>query len=346
MLSSILLTALTACTSALAAAILSPNHNLTPRAALPTNFEWSSSAPLISPPSGSPFAAYKDPSIVYYNGAYHVFVSTASSTGYKLAHLTFTDFSTASTATVTDLSTTAIGPGYRAAPQIFFFEPDNLWYLVFQNGNAAYSTNPDISDPTGWSAPKNFFSSVPSIITENIGNGFWLDMWVICDETNCYMFSSDDNGHLYRSETTVANFPAGFTNTVIALSDANKNALFEASNVYALGDGTYLLLVEAIGSQGRYFRSWTSSSLSGTWTPLADSESNPFAGAANVAFEGAAWTRSISHGEMVRVGYDQTLTIDPCNLRYLYQGIDTAATGDYDLLPWKLGLITQTDSAC
>ncbi|KAK5954410.1 hypothetical protein OHC33_004132 [Knufia fluminis] len=314
MLSSILLTALTACTSALAAAIPSPNHNLTPRAALPTNFEWSSSAPLISPPSGSPFAAYKDPSIVYYN--------------------------------VTDLSTTAIGPGYRAAPQIFFFEPDNLWYLVFQNGNAAYSTNPDISDPTGWSAPKNFFSSVPSIITENIGNGFWLDMWVICDETNCYMFSSDDNGHLYRSETTVANFPAGFTNTVIALSDANKNALFEASNVYALGDGTYLLLVEAIGSQGRYFRSWTSSSLSGTWTPLADSESNPFAGAANVAFEGAAWTRSISHGEMVRVGYDQTLTIDPCNLRYLYQGIDTAATGDYDLLPWKLGLITQTDSAC
>jgi endo-1,4-beta-xylanase len=56
-------------------------------------------------------------------------------------------------------------------------------------------------------------------------------MWVICDSANCYLFSSDDNGHLYRSQTTVGQFPNGFTNTVIAAQDS-KYALFEASNVY------------------------------------------------------------------------------------------------------------------
>ena len=121
--------------------------------------------------------------------------------------------------------------------------------------------------------------SMPDIIKQNIGNGYWVDMWVICDSANCYLFSSDDNGHLYRSQTTVGQFPNGFTNTVIAAQDSNKYALFEASNVYKVqGSNQYLLLVEAIGSDGRrYFRSWTSSSLAGSWTQLAASESNPFA---------------------------------------------------------------------
>lgn len=316
-------------------------------ASLPSSFEWSSSDVLIAPKSdGRNIAGIKDPSIVYYNGKYHVFASTAQESGYNLVYLSFTDFDEANSATFYYLDQTPIGTGYRAAPQVFYFESQSLWYLIFQNGNAAYSTNSDITNPAGWSAPKNFFTGTPSIITQNIGSGYWVDMWVICDSSNCYLFSSDDNGHLYRSQTSLSNFPNGMGSTVIALSDS-KNALFEASNVYSVGNGEYLLIVEAIGSDGkRYFRSWTSTSISGSWTGLANTESNPFARSNNVVFSGTPWTQSISHGEMVRTEVNQTMTISPCKLRYLYQGVSPSATGDYNSLPWRLGLLTQTNSPC
>ncbi|MEQ0565297.1 non-reducing end alpha-L-arabinofuranosidase family hydrolase [Amycolatopsis sp. NEAU-NG30] len=319
-------------------------------AALPGSFRWSSSGVLISPKSDAThnIAGIKDPTVVYSGGKYHVFASTANASGYNLVYLSFSDWSQAASAPQYYLDRSAIGTGYRAAPQVFYFAPQGKWYLVYQNGNAAYSTNSDIANPNGWSAPKNFYGSMPDIIRQNIGNGYWVDMWVICDSANCYLFSSDDNGHLYRSQTTVANFPNGFGNTVIAMRDSNKNNLFEASNVYKIaGQNQYLLLVEAIGSGGRrYFRSWTSPSLTGTWTPLAASESNPFAGAANVTFPAGKWTNDISHGEMLRSGNDQTLPINPCRLQYLYQGKNPSAGGDYNSLPWRLGLLTQTNSNC
>ncbi|WP_327341838.1 non-reducing end alpha-L-arabinofuranosidase family hydrolase [Streptomyces europaeiscabiei] len=318
-------------------------------AALPSRFSWSSSGTLISPKSDAThnIAGIKDPTVVQYNGKYHVFASTASASGYNLVYLNFSDWSQAGSATHHYLDRSAIGAGYRAAPEVFYYAPQRLWYLVYQTGNASYSTNPDISNPNGWSAPRNFYSSMPDIIRQNLGNGHWVDMWVICDSANCYLFSSDDNGRLYRSQTTVGQFPNGFTNTVIAAQDS-KYAMFEASNVYKVqGSNQYLLLVEAIGSDGRrYFRSWTTSNLAGSWTQLAASENNPFAKSNNVTFPSGSWTRDISHGEMIRAGYDQTLTIPACRLQYLYQGMNPNASGDYNTLPWRLGLLTQTNPTC
>ncbi|MGI5424075.1 hypothetical protein [Streptomyces sp. CA-179760] len=49
---------------------------------------------------------------------------------------------------------------------------------------------------------------------------------------------------------------------------------------------------------------------------------------------------------MIRSGVDQTLTIDPCRLRFLYQGMDPASSGEYYRLPWRLALLTQTNPTC
>jgi len=313
---------------------------------LPSTFQWSSSAALIGPKSDSEMlAAIKDPSIIYYDGLYHVFASTAKESGYNLVYMNFADFNSANSSTFHYLDATPIGTGYRAAPQVFFHAPQNLWYLIYQDGNAAYSTNTNLTNPAGWSAPNHFWSAMPSIVSQNIGSGYWVDMWVICDTANCYHFSSDDNGHLYRAQTSLANFPNAMGQPVIAKSDTPDN-LFEASNVYYVNN-EYFLIVECIGSDGRrYFRSWTSSSLAGTWNNLAASQSDPFAGAVDVTFSGTPWTKDISHGEMIRTNVDQTMTISPCDLRYLYQGVDPNATEDYNSLPWRLGLLTQTNSAC
>ena len=93
---------------------------------------------------------------------------------------------------------------------------------------------------------------MPAIISQNIGSGFWVDSWLICDSANCYLFSMDDNGHLYRSQTSVSNFPSGMGGTVIAASNSSPFSFFEADNVYKVaGQNQYLLIVEAIASTGR-----------------------------------------------------------------------------------------------
>lgn len=308
-------------------------------------FHWESSAPLISPTADKTQKIFgvKDPSIVSFGGRYHVFITIASDKGWSLAYTSFRSWEEAKNATVFPLENSPMGPGYRAAPQVFYFAPQKLWYLVYQGGPPLYSTTNDISDPLSWSAPKPFFNTTPDILKHPDSYDTWLDFWNICDDRNCYLFFTGDNGDFYRAETTLEQFPNGFHSTVRVMT-ANNNDIFEASNTYKLkGTNTYLTLVEAIGEKGRYFRAWTSESLAGNWTPIPTDPMNTFADSNNVDFSGSVWAEGVSHGEMLRSSADQTLTIDPCKpLQFLYQGLESTQnkTTEYIELPYSLGLLT------
>jgi endo-1,4-beta-xylanase len=315
---------------------------------LAPSLEWSGSAPLIAPVSDAThdLVAVKDPTVVSFNGRWHVYASSVSSGGaYNIVYTSFTDWTQASSAPLYYMDRTPGFNTYVAAPQLFYFRPQSRWYLVYQAGPPKYSTADDPGDPSTWTPPAPFFPTTPPTVAQNGGN--WLDFWVICDAASCYLFFSDNHGRWYRSKTSVDQFPNGFGDPVIALQDTNAGRIFEASNVYKMnGTNQYLAIIEAFdqtSSNRRYFRSWIADSLDGAWLPWQASGSYPFAGAQNVAFDGTAWTNDISHGEAIRAGYDETLAIDPCGLRYAFQGADPTANngGDYNKIPWRIGLLTQ-----
>jgi hypothetical protein len=267
----------------------------------------------------------KDPTIVRFDGKYHVF-ATVYNSGYKSIYLNFTDFSQAPSANQVSF---APGGSPTVAPQVLYFEPQNRWYLITQWGGR-YSTNTDINNVNGWSSLQPMLSGEPSGA---------LDFSTICDDSNCYLFFSRDDGGLYMSKTSIGNFPH-FSGYTTVMSGA-QNVLFEASVVYKVqGFNKYLLLVEGWQSGPRLYRAWTASSLNGPWTAYKTSESAPFAGSNNVSYPGGKWTNDVSHGEMIRAGYNQKMEINACNMQFLYQGHDPGYSGEYNLTPYKLGLLT------
>ena len=269
------------------------------------------------------YFAAKDPTIVYYSGKYHVFYTGANqSGGWQMLYTSASTISGLASASRTYMS--KIGESYFCAPEVFYFEPHGLWYLVYQDGTygAAYATTTNIADPNSWSGPKSFGIS---------GNMGW-DYFIICDDTYAYMYNtpSDGSGNLYLRKTTLASFPTGWSAPTVAISNT-----FEGAEVYkSIADGKYYLLIEDL-KDGRYYELWTSSSAGGPWTQVAEK----WAWRGNLVYNADQWTTNVSHGELIRAGYNQKLEINDINqVDFLIQGT-TNMSGEYQQIIWDLGVI-------
>ena len=304
-------------------------------------FKWKISPPLVSPINRPGHLTYsvKDPSIVRYNEKWHLFCTIrGKERSHQIEYLCFEDWENVALAERCVLKLT---DGYFCAPQVFYFVPHKKWYLICQvidksrtpNLQPAYSKTSVIADPNSWSRPELLFSQQP----ENVKR--WIDFWVICDATRAHLFFTSLDGQMWRSQTSLTDFPSGWGRPSVVLSAD----IFEAGHTYCLkGLNKFLTIVEAQAGERRYYKAYISDELDGQWMPLAATEDKPFAGPTNARDTALHWTDSFSHGEMIRDCYDQTLAVDPAQLRFLFQGVaDENSRGKkYGQIPWRLGMLT------
>lgn len=312
-------------------------------------FKWKVSKPYLSVDAEKlpesiehPWIAVKDPSIVRYQDKWHLFCTLRKNKPgdgrIRIGYLSFTDWTQAKHSNWKILKLTM---GYHGAPQIFWFEPHRKWYLICQAEDQTrnlkygpcYSTNDDITKPEQWTLPRPLY-----IVPKE--NKAGLDFWVICDDEKAHLFFTTLDGRMWRTETPLDSFPdKDWSSPKVAL----KADIFEASHTYKLADeNRYLTIVEAQGNRRRYFKAFVADSLDGRWQSLAATKEKPLVSPINVVNQKESWATSYSHGEFIRIGCDQRLTIDPKNLKLLFQGAndDEYRKRKYGQIPWRLGLLT------
>jgi hypothetical protein len=308
---------------------------------LPQSWHWTARPPVILPRDLPGISCYsiKDPSVVRFEDQWHHFCTVrGEERSHAVVYLHFADWRDANEATRHVLPMHA---GFFCAPQVFYYKPHEKWYLVCQASDpswspeygAAFSTAEDLSNPAAWTplAPLG----LPRTPDDKAG----LDYWVICDEARAHLFFSTLDGRMWRSETSRDAFPHGWSVPQIAL----EGDVFEASHTYKLEDtDKYLTVIEAQNGHGwRYYKAYLADRLEGPWEPLAATKEEAFASMKNVEQPAGRWTDSISHGELLRTNYDETPTVDPANLRFLFQGVlkKDREGKPYGQIPWRLGLL-------
>ena len=306
------------------------------RSLQPESRLWTAGPPLFLPgPHGSfDETAVKDPSIVFAAGLWHLFYTARGGNRYTLGYAAapaLQELRNARRHQLTQLR--ADKEPYAAAPQVFYFRPQKKWYLIFQTTDGwyqpVYSTTSTIDQPESWTPPKP--------LADHRDREKWIDFWVICDAGNAYLFFTRSHRDVVVMTTAIADFPSGFHDPRVVYSP-----LIEAAHVYRIQGAAerYEMLFELADGRLRKYGLATAGALSGPWR----TETAEFAAGSQLSFESGmpAWTSEVSHGELLRAGYDERLEVAAHPVRFLIQGMPAAQhEGDYPALPWRLGLLTR-----
>ena len=275
---------------------------------------------MLSPgPAGSFDAtAVKDPSIVFAEGQWHLFYTARGNGKYSLGYVAAPHLETLQSQPRVQLSALSAGTSTYAAPQVFFFRPQQRWFLIYQTSASNYQpmfvTTKTIGDPNSWSTPQE--------LVQKPERAKWIDFWVICDDQNAYLFFTRDHREVMAMQTSLAAFPQGFGEPKPVFAGVH-----EAVHIYKEnGKPKYSMLFEERKPDltRRYGRA-QADHLLGPWR-LTER-----------AFAKA------SHGELLRSSSDERLEADLTHPRFLIQALPEGSNlKDYTELPWRLNLIRST----
>jgi hypothetical protein len=274
--------------------------------------------------------AVKDPSIVFFEGNWHVFYTARSRTEYTTGYVSAQTLDGLQSAPRHELKMIRGKSRYGCAPQVLYYEPQSKWYLIFQNRDAnyqpVYSTTATISKPESWSRP------MPLVRKD--ARAKWIDFWVICDETRAFLFYTQAHRELMVRTTSLDKFPNEW-----GKSRKVFEGIHEAAHIYKVrGESEYHMIYELNREGIRSFGLATAEDLVGPWTRITDD----YATGPQLIFPGKTdpWTDMVSHGEVIRAGHNQQMEYDPEDCRWLIQGIlKEDANVPYPSLPWRLGVM-------
>jgi len=297
---------------------------------------WIAGPVILSPGKKGSFddKGVKDPTIVNYHGKWYLLYTISRKDPGGIGYVCAKSLESLNTAPrfqlkqFNGLSSESKG----GAPQVFYFEPQKLWYLIYQtkdfNRQPVYSTTATIDKPESWSKTRN-------LIEREEPDVKWIDFWIICDETKAYFFYSRGRKDVYVRWTRIEDFPKGFGPGQLAFSPMPR-PLTEAVHVYKVKDKEeYHMFYETCpaGAKKRRYGLARASNLLGPWKRVADD----YVSGEKLLFadDVPRWTEHVSHGEMIRSGYNQRLEYDAAESRFLIQGV-TPTTKKQG---WRFGVL-------
>jgi len=260
---------------------------------------WTVRDPILSSGLTGTFSeiAVKDPSVVFFEGKWHLFFTARSKKEYTTGYVSAKDLAGLQSAPRHELKMIRGKSRFGAAPQVLYYQPQSKWYLIFQNGDSnyqpAFSTTKTISKPESWSKPAHLIrKDTPAK---------WIDFWIICDRTKAYLFYTQSHDSVFVRTTSLEKFPGGWSEGKKVLSSVH-----EAVHIYKVkGRDEYHMIYELDEGGMRAFGLATAEDLAGPWKKVTDS----YATGEQLKYndEQEKWTEMVSHGEVIRTGYNQEM---------------------------------------